>query len=231
VIVAVAVEDLPLLAAVHLVGDLADHLEGLLVGLAPAVGVVDAAQARHLLDQALAEACVGDGARGAGEEREAHELVAHGVGHPLAPVADVDGPDAARDGVDVLLAGDVPDAHPAAFDDDPRVHRLEGLVLDEVVPNVRAVGLDNGAGVVDAVGVVERVHGTEPSRRGGLRGILPAELAPFNPAAVRARRGTASCAGARTRHGVRASRRTSETVAFSRGRAFPTSGQPCSSLE
>ncbi len=155
VIVAVAVENLPFLAAVDLVADLADHLEGFLVRLGPGVGVIDAGQARHLFGQTLGELGAGDRALGSGEIAEFRQLAGDSVGNLFAPVADVHGPDAAGHGVDVFLAGQVPDAEALALDDDLGVDGLEGLVLDEVVPDMGAVGLDQLAGVIGK----ERVHG------------------------------------------------------------------------
>jgi hypothetical protein len=48
----------------------------------------------------------------------------------------------------VLLALDVPQAQALALDDDAGVHAsgLELLVLDELVPDMGAVGLDDRAG-------------------------------------------------------------------------------------
>jgi hypothetical protein len=43
----------------------------------------------------------------------------------------------------MFLAGRIPDPHAAAFDDDPRIDGFERLVLDQVMPDMGAVGLDN----------------------------------------------------------------------------------------
>jgi hypothetical protein len=45
----------------------------------------------------------------------------------------------------------VPDAHALALDDDPGIGAFEGLVLDQVVPEMRAVGLDDGAEIVGLI--------------------------------------------------------------------------------
>ena len=137
-----------LLAAVFLVRDLADHLERLLVRLGAGVGVVDAGHARHPLGQFLGETRAGDGAGGAREIGHLQKLVADGIGDAFAPVSDVHGPDAARDGVEMFLAGRVPDAHALAFDHDARVDRFERLVLDQVVPDMGAIGLDHVGDIV-----------------------------------------------------------------------------------
>ena len=48
----------------------------------------------------------------------------------------------------MLFALLVPDPHAFAFDDDPWIIFLKGFVLDQVVPNVRAVGFDHVAEIV-----------------------------------------------------------------------------------
>ena len=148
VIVALAVEDLVLAPAVMPMRDLAHHLEDLLVGLRAGVGIIDPAHARHLLDQLAGKQRAGDGAGRIGEIVHLHQLVAHRVGNALAPVADIDRPHAAGHGIEMFLAGGVPDTHAAPLDDDARVDRLEHLVLDEMVPEMRAIGLDDISNIV-----------------------------------------------------------------------------------
>ena len=97
-----------------------------------------------------------DGAGGIGEIVHLHQLVAHRIGDALAAVADIDRPHAARDRIEKLFAGGVPDPHAAPFDDHPRVDRLERLVLDEMVPEMGAVGFDD---VAEIVGPRVYVHG------------------------------------------------------------------------
>ena len=148
VIVALAVEDFVLLATVMLVRNLAHHLEGFLVRFGAGVRVVDAAEARHLLDQALGEFGAGDRAFGACEIAHLDELVADGVSDFGAAIADVDCPDAAGHRINMFLAGHIPNAQAAAFDDDLGVDGFERFVLDEMVPDMRAIGLDDLSGVV-----------------------------------------------------------------------------------
>ncbi len=155
VIVALAVEDLVFAAAMVPMRDLAHHLEDLLVGLRARIRIVDAAHARHLLGQLPGEQGAGDGAGGIGEIVQLDQLVAHRIGDGFAPVADIDRPHAARHGVEELPAGGVPDAHAAPFHDQARVDGLEHLVLDEMVPDMGAVGFDDAA---DVVGL--QVHGS-----------------------------------------------------------------------
>ncbi len=171
VVIAVAVEDLVLLAAMALVRDLADHLEGLLVRLGAGIGVVDPAHARHLLDQHLGEDRAGNGPRRIGEVIHFHKLVVDRLGDRLAAVAHVHRPDATRDGVEMLLAPGVPDPHSLALDDDARIGRLEGFVLDQVMPDMGAVGLDHFGNVVRvARGVhLPSLSGTHARGAGGLR--------------------------------------------------------------
>ena len=155
VVVALAVEDLPLAAAVMARGDLAHHLEDLLVRLGTGVRVVDAAQARHLLDQPLREGRARRAALGAGEIVQLHQLIAHHIGDGFAAIADIDRPDPAGGGVQVLLALGIPHAHAAALDHQLRIDGLVGLVLGEVVPDMGAVGLDQPG---DVVGLRNVVH-------------------------------------------------------------------------
>jgi hypothetical protein len=154
VIVAVTVKDLALLAAVDLVRDLADHLEGLLVGLRTRVGIIDTCHARHLLDQTLGKLGRRNGSERAAPEVHLEDLIAHGIGDAFAAIANVDRPDAARNRIEEFAAGDVPDPKALALDHDARVDPFELLVLNEVVPDVGAVGLDHRAGIVgEAVSV------------------------------------------------------------------------------
>jgi hypothetical protein len=155
VVVTVAVEDLVLPAAVALVRDLPDHLEGLLVGLRSGVAVIDPAETRHLPDQFLGEKRPGYGACRAGKVVHPHQLVVDGLRDAFAAVAHVDRPDAAGNRIEVFLAGLVPDPHAAALDDDVGVLRLEGLVLDQVMPDMGLVGLDNR---LDIIGLNGQVH-------------------------------------------------------------------------
>ena len=148
VVIALAEEDLVLLAAETLVGDLADHLEGLLVRLRSGIGVVDAGHPRHLVDQPLGEARAGDRARRTGEIVEPDQLLAHRVGDAFAAIAHIHRPDPAGNRVEQLLAALVPDPHPLALDDDPGIARLELLVLDHVMPDMRLVGGDDAGEVV-----------------------------------------------------------------------------------
>ena len=94
VVVALAVENFVLLTAIAFVGDLAHHLERFFVRRGPGVCIVDAVQARHLINQHFSELCTLNCASGTAEE--AH--LCHGLGihfaYPLATVANVDCPNA-----------------------------------------------------------------------------------------------------------------------------------------
>ena len=148
VIVAVAVQDLVFLAAVMARRNLADHLESLLVGLGPRVGIIQPRQPRHLGHQLFGELRPGDRSGGLREIVHLDQLVADGIGDFHAAIADVDGPDAAGHGVQMLFALLVPDAHPLALDDDSRVVGFKRLVGQKMVPDVGAVRLDDGGHVV-----------------------------------------------------------------------------------
>ena len=153
VIVALAVEDLVLLAAVFLVRDLADDLVGLLVRFGTGVGHVDPAHPRHLGDQPLGEECAGDRPDGVAEEIDLHQLVADRVGDAFAAITDIHRPDAARDRVEMLPPVGVPDAHALALDQDQRVGGLVFLMLAQMVPDMGLVGLDDVAVVVPGMNV------------------------------------------------------------------------------
>ena len=154
VVVTLTEQDLVLLATVVAVRDLPHHLEDLLIGLRAGVGIVDAGHPRHLLDQPLGEHRSGDRSGRACEIAHLHQLGAHCIGDALPPVADVDRPDPARDGIDMFLAARIPDPHALAFDDDARIDGLERLVLDQVMPQMRPIGLDHRAHVVAKCRVV-----------------------------------------------------------------------------
>ncbi|MPL94947.1 hypothetical protein SDC9_41110 [bioreactor metagenome] len=161
VIVALAIEDLRLLAAMQPRRDLAHHLEDLLVRFRARVRVIDPAQPRHLGQQPLREQRARNGAAAARPIGQLDQLVADRVRDALAAIADVHRPDPARDRVDEFGAVLVPDPQALALDDDARVGGLERLVLQQVVPDVGAVGLGDVGKVVG-----ELVHGTRSVRSG-----------------------------------------------------------------
>jgi len=74
-------------------------------------------------------------------------------------ISAIDGPDPARDGVDVFFALLIPNAHAFAFDNDAGICRFIGFVLAQVMPDVRAVRFDNAREVVF---VEIAVHGVRP---------------------------------------------------------------------
>ena len=135
--------------------DLADHLERLFIRLGPRVGVVDPVKPRHLGDQHFRELGARNGAKRAAEETHLGHGIGNRLAHAFAAIANIDGPDAARHGIDMFLALDVPDAQPAAFDDDARVDGFIGLVLADMVPDMGAISLDHMAGVV---GKIQGIH-------------------------------------------------------------------------
>ncbi len=135
-IVAVAVEDLPLLAAVMLVRNLAHHLEGLLVRLGPRVGIVNHGQARHLLDQALGEFGAGDGALAPAKKHSFVSWTATAramVSRPKPTFTVQTPPETAST---CFLAGDIPDAQAPTLDDDLGIHRFKRFVLNQVMPDM-----------------------------------------------------------------------------------------------
>src|SRR5690606_12969005 len=85
--------------------------------------------------------------------------------------------DPARDGVDVFLALRVPDPDALALDHDAGVHGLELLVLDQVVPEVGAVGLDDFGNVVVLEGGGHRIASVS-----GMPGNGPAQIMPHSVA-------------------------------------------------
>ena len=152
VIVAVAIQDLPLLAAMVTMRDLAHHLVDLLVRFRPGVGIVDPAHPRHLLDQPLGKDRPRHRPGGAREIVHLDQLVAHRIGDAFAAIAHVDGPDPARDGIEMLFPLGIPDLHPLAFNDHARINAgLVLLVLAQVMPDMGAVGLDHFADVVETI--------------------------------------------------------------------------------
>ena len=161
-IVALAVENLVLFTAIPLVRDLADHLEALFVRLRAGVAIVDARHARHLVNQHFGKVRAGDRASRTCKVVQFYQLVAHRVGDPFAAIADVDGPDTAGHGVQMLFALLVPDAHAFAFDNDARVSGFVGFVLAQVVPDVGAIHLDN---VREVVLIKFSVHGSDLSNQ------------------------------------------------------------------
>ncbi len=59
----------------------------------------------------------------------------------------------------MLLAGGIPDPHAASLDHDPGVDRLERLVLDQMVPDMRPVGFDDS---LDIIGLDGQIHDRAP---------------------------------------------------------------------
>ena len=156
-IIALAEQDLVFASAMMAVGNLPNHLEGLLVGLRSGVGIIDAAQAGHLAAQLFREPRTGHGSGRIGKIVHLDQLIAHSVRDAGPAIADIHGPDPARDTVKVFLARDVPDPHALAFDNDARINRFERLVLDQVMPDMVAVGFDNAT---EIIGFDIQGHGT-----------------------------------------------------------------------
>ena len=147
VIVALSIEDLVLTTTVVAVRDLAHHLEHFFVGLRAGIRVVNPAQPGHFLDQTLREARPRYRACRAREVIHPHQLVADRVRNALASVADVHGPHAPRYGVQIFLSRSVPQLHAAPFHENTGILALEGLVLSQMMPDVRAIGFDDLAHV------------------------------------------------------------------------------------
>ena len=140
VIIAVTIQDLPLSAAMLPVGDLADHLVDLLVGLGPRVRVINPAHPRHLGDQPFCKQRRRDVARRPRIIVQLDQLVAHRIGNAFPTIAHVDRPHAARNRVQILAPVGVPKPHPLAFHEDTRVGGFIGFVLGQVMPDMGAVG-------------------------------------------------------------------------------------------
>ena len=147
VVVAVAVDDLVFLAAVLELGNLADDLEGLFIGFGTGVGKIHAAHAGHLLNQFFGELDGGDVAEAVGKVAELHELVAHGLDQGFVAVTEVDRPDAAGNGIQILFAVDVLDPHALAFDKNSGIGFFKDFVLGEVMPDVFFVVGDQFSGI------------------------------------------------------------------------------------
>ena len=135
-VVTITVDDAGLLAVVLGLADLADHLEGLFVGFGTGVGDVHAVQARHLGDELFREFDGGDVADTVGKVAHIHHLGGNLVDDFLAAVADVHGPHATGNGVEVGLAVDIGDTVTFALHIDGG---FEILVVGQVVPNVLLV--------------------------------------------------------------------------------------------
>ncbi|CPM94988.1 Uncharacterised protein [Bordetella pertussis] len=163
VIVPLAKQDLVFPAGMVARGDLAHHLEYLLVGLGARVRKIHPAHARHLRDQLPGEQRAGHIARALREIVQLEHLVAHGVGDPLPPVADIDGPESAGRGVQVLLAAGIADTRALSFDHHPGGRGLQGVVLQHVMPDGIAVVFDDAVKIIDRCQVV---HGNLPLKVG-----------------------------------------------------------------
>ncbi|MNI14738.1 hypothetical protein D3C73_680120 [compost metagenome] len=148
VVIAVAVEDLVFAAIVLPVRDLAHHLEHLLVRFRAGVRIIDAGHARHLFDQLFSEKRCRNVACCAGEIVELYQLVSHRIGNRCSAITDIDGPDGTGDRIEIFLAGRIPDPRALALDIDFWIDALILLVLREMVPDMGAVGLDDGLDVV-----------------------------------------------------------------------------------
>ncbi len=161
VIIAVAEQDLVLLALVMTCRDLAHHFIDLLIRLRARIRIIDAAQAGHLGQQLFGEQRRRNRAAGTRPVVQLDQLIAHHIGDAFAAVADVDRPDAARDAIKEFLALGIPQPHALAFDEDAGIDGFILLVLAEVVPDVLAIGFDRMAHVVRGKG---KCHCASPER-------------------------------------------------------------------
>src|SRR5579871_415274 len=160
VIIALAIEDLPFASSMMAMRHLPHHLEDFLVGLGARVGVVHAAEAGHLLGGGLLETQSGDRAGGACEVVHLDQLITNRLRDALPAVAHVHRPHAARHRIEVLPPRRVPELHSPTFDENARILAGEALMLGEMVPNVRPVGVDD---VAQLVGAGLGIHGVQAS--------------------------------------------------------------------
>ena len=143
-VVAVAVKDLVLLAAVFFVGDLADQLKGFFVRFRAGVCVIYAVHAWHLRDQFFRKQSAGNRADCAAEKVHLNNGVTHCIAHCFAAVAYVYCPNATGYRIKVFDPFLVPDTHAFAFDDDFRISTGDKLlVLAEVMPNICTIRFDD----------------------------------------------------------------------------------------
>ena len=128
--------------------ELAHQLEALFIGFGARVGVVNTAQAGHLVGQLLGELGTRDIAGRVGEVTHLENLVAHGVGDALASVTDVNRPHATGNGIEIFTSILIFDAHALAFDDNHGIGGLIRLVLHQVMPQMVSVATDNVVNVL-----------------------------------------------------------------------------------
>ena len=143
VIIAVTIQDFRLLAAIVLGRNLPHHFKGFFIRLRAGVGIINAIQTWHFADQAFGKFGTRNGAFRPCKIAKFDQLVAHGIGDFRPSIADVNRPDTAGHSIKMFLAGDIPNPHAFAFDDDLGVNRFKGFMLCQMVPNMRAVCLDH----------------------------------------------------------------------------------------
>ena len=142
-VVTVTVKDLVLLAAIALVRDLTDDFEAFLVRFRTGVCVVNAAHARHFGNQLFCEQSARNRACCAAKEIHLHKLVTHSICDAFAAIANINGPNATGYSISMLLAVLIPDVDAFAFDDHLRLAGLKTFVLDQMVPHVRTICVDD----------------------------------------------------------------------------------------
>ena len=159
VIITVTIQDLMLFAAIALMCDLTHHFKGFFIRLRSRVTIINPAHTRHFANQFFREQRPGDRAGRAREIVKLNQLVAHRVGNAFAPIADVNGPNAARDSVNMFFSVLIPNLNSLALDNNPRVIGFKRLVLYQVMPDMGAVSFDHMGNIV----IVKRsVHLTSP---------------------------------------------------------------------
>ena len=143
VVVAVAKENFGLETVVFALAYLPDDFEGFFIRLGAGAGVIHPTHAGHLVYKLFSEGRRWQVAVSAGDVVHPNKLVADRVGDALTTVADVNCPDTAGDRVKVLAAVDIGHAQTLAVSNNGGLALVEGLVLNQVVPNVGFI-LGNG---------------------------------------------------------------------------------------
>ena len=77
-----------------------------------------------------------------------YQLITYGVSYTLAAIAHVYCPNATRHGIEMLFAFLIPNTVAFAFHDDTWVNSFKGFMLNQVVPYVGAVILNDFLDVI-----------------------------------------------------------------------------------
>ena len=72
----------------------------------------------------------------------------HGIRDTFTAIANINGPDRTRHGIDIFFAVLIPYAHAFAFDDDAWAAGFKWFVLNKMMPNVGLVGFDDAREII-----------------------------------------------------------------------------------